>query len=97
MIGIPDVYKRQVHVIGDSFQPFVVSFFAGHLDRQMGKPAVRRRAVPVLHAGRNNDHVAWIERTGWLSPFLIPALAINTQQELSAAAERMMEMCIRDS
>ena len=47
-----------IHLVRDSLQPLVGSILAGHLQGQMGEPAVRRGAVPVLHARGDVDHVA---------------------------------------
>lgn len=38
-------------------QPFVGGFFAGDLHGQVGEPAVRGRAVPVLDAGGDESRM----------------------------------------
>ncbi len=44
--------------IADRFVPFAFGVFSGNLHGEMYEPAVFRRAVPVLDARRNVDHVA---------------------------------------
>ena len=60
----------------------------------MGEPAVLGRAVPVLHACRNGDHIAGMEFSGLLAPLLIPTPAVGTQQNLSAALGRLVDVPI---
>lgn len=40
----------------------------GHFDRQVGKPAVRCRAVPVLDIRRDVDHIPRAEFPGGFAP-----------------------------
>ena len=50
----------------------------------MGKPAIRRSAVPVLDTGHNVDHIAGVQLLRLLAPFLIVAPACGTEQNLTA-------------
>ena len=77
---------------GDSLQPLVPAIFAGYLQCQMRKPAVRGGSVPVLYPCGNIDHITRIQFLGFFSPFLIEALPGNADQNLSAALVRMMNM-----
>ncbi len=48
--------------------------------------------MPVLHAGRNIDAVPRLHLDCRLAPFLIIASACHTDQDLSAAPIRVMDM-----
>ena len=58
----------------------------------MGEPAIRRRAVPVLHTHRDIHHIPRMKRLRRLSGFLIKPTACHADQNLPAAALRMMDM-----
>ena len=60
-------------------QPLGRAAVGGHLDRQEGKPAVRRRAVPVLDIRRDVDHIPWAEFPGGLAPGLVTPLLPGDQ------------------
>ena len=66
-----------VLLVNDRLQPLVGGILAGYLHRQMREPAVGRGSVPVLHSGRDSDHIARVEELRRLAPFLIPAAAVN--------------------
>ena len=68
----------------DRFQPFVGGVYAGNFHCQVGKPAVRRGAVPVLHLRGDLHHVAGMELPGGLPPLLVIAPAGGAQQDLPA-------------
>ena len=58
----------------------------------MGKPAVRRSAVPVLDTGHNVDHIAGVQLLRLLAPFLIVAPACHADEDLPAALVRLVDM-----
>lgn len=70
--------------------PLGGAFLAGDLKGHMGKPAVLRRTVPVLHPSGNRHHIAGVQRPGLLPPLLIPAPAIGAQQNLPAVCFTMV-------
>ena len=73
-----------VCLVGDGLQPLVGAALAGDLDGQMGEPAVWGGAVPVLHLRRDVDHIPRTQGPGRLAPFLVVALAGQTEQYLPA-------------
>ena len=60
----------------------------------MGKPAIRRRAMPVLHINRNIDHIPRMQLLRFLSPFLIKPAPAYTYQNLTASGRGMMDMSV---
>ena len=58
----------------------------------MREPAVGRRAVPVLYAGRDIHHIAGVQFLRRLPPLLIIAAARHADQYLSAAIFRVMNV-----
>ena len=73
-------------------QPFVGAVCSRYFHRKMGKPAVRRCAVPVLDSCRNLDAVSGLHLNRILPPFLIISPSGNADQDLSAAFFGMMSM-----
>ena len=67
------------------FEPFVGGVFAGDFEGEVGKPAVLRGAVPVLHFGGDMHDIARFERADGLSPLLIPATPAHAHKHLPAA------------
>ena len=72
-------------LVRDGLQPFVGRALTGDLHGQMREPAVRSRAVPVLHADRNVHHVAGVQLRRRLALLLIVAAPGHTDQNLTAA------------
>ena len=72
--------------------PFGFGVLAGYFLRDMLEPAVPGSAVPVLDVCRNIDHVAGMQFSGFFAPFLIPALSVNADEELSAAFVSVMDV-----
>ena len=58
----------------------------------MGKPAIRRSAVPVLDAGGNVDNIARVQLLRLLAPFLIVAPACHADEDLPAAFIRLVDV-----
>ena len=83
-----------VFLIGDRLQPFIGTVHAGDLQGQMGEPAVGSRAVPVLDAGGDVDHVAGMQFPGRLAPLLIVAVSGHAEQHLTAALLGLVDMPI---
>ena len=46
----------------------------------------------MLHACRNGNHIAGMEFPGLLAPLLIPTPAVGTQQNLSTALGRLVDV-----
>ena len=63
--------SRFILRIADRFQPCIHIGSGIALDREVRKPTVRSRSVPVDDIGRNLDHVTRPQLTGRLSLFLI--------------------------
>lgn len=81
-----------IFLVGDGLAPVVRAAYAGDLDRDMGKPTVLFRAVPVLYSRGDSHDIAGLEALRRFALFLIPALAVNADEELSAAALRIVDM-----
>ena len=58
----------------------------------MGKPAVRRSAVPVLYTGHNVDHIAGVQLLRLFAPFLIVTAPGHADKDLSAAFVRLVDV-----
>ena len=58
----------------------------------MAEPAAGLRTVPVLDIRRNGDDIADAQTLRGLALLLIPALAVNTDEQLSAAALRVVDV-----
>ena len=76
----------------DRFQPFVGGVYAGNFHCQVGKPAVRRGAVPVLDAGGNIDDISGQDLHRLFAPLLIEAASGDSDEDLTAALIGMMDM-----
>ena len=74
------------------FTPLTAAVFSGYFHSQMGKPAVRRSAVPVLYTGHNVDHIAGVQLLRLLTPFLIVAAPGHADKDLSAAFVRLVDV-----
>lgn len=49
------LFQRGIYAVIYRLQPLIAGILAGDLDRDMGKPAVRLCAVPMLDARRDRD------------------------------------------
>lgn len=58
----------------------------------MGKPAVRRSAVPVLYTGHNVDHIAGVQFLRLFALFLIVTAPGHADKDLSAAFVRLVDV-----
>lgn len=83
-----------VRFVRNRLTPFVGCLFTGHLNGQVGKPAILGRAMPVLDFRRDDDHIAGVQFTRRLAPFLIIATACRAEQNLPAALLGMVDMPI---
>ena len=92
MRRIADGSQPAVLLVGHRLQPFVGSVLSGYFHRDVRKPRVLFRAVPVLDFGGDLHHVAGFQRTRSLAPLLIPPLSGCAQQQLSAALRRVMDV-----
>src|SRR5579871_1870249 len=63
----------QVLLVADLFEPVHDLAVERFLNRDMGHGRGRRRAVPMLLAGRAQDHVAWPDLLLGFAPTLGPA------------------------
>ena len=73
-------------------QPFIGWFVPWNLYRQMREPAIRRSTVPVLDAHRDIYHIAGAQLLCRFAPFLIITSTSYTDEDLSAAVFRMMNV-----
>ena len=58
----------------------------------MRKPAIRRSTVPVLYAHRDIYYIAGAQLLCRFAPFLVKPSASHTDEDLSAAVFRMMNV-----
>ena len=80
-----------VLLIGDGLAPLVGALGAGHLDGEVGEPAVRGSTVPVLDLGGDVDAVAGVQFHGGLALLLVVAAAGHADEDLAAAG-----LCVMD-
>lgn len=85
------ILQRVILCVADRLAPLVAAVLAGNLNGDMAEPAVGLRTVPVLDIRRNGDDIADAQTLRGLALLLIPALAVNTDEQLSAAALRVVE------
>lgn len=64
--GTHSLLQLSVLFLAYGLQPLVGGLLAGNLKGQVGEPAVRSRAVPVLDPGGDVHHVAGMELLGGL-------------------------------
>ena len=81
------VFVREFFIdfIAYCFQPLIGSVFSGAFHSQMTEPAVSLGAVQVLYISRTRNAIAGFSRLRLFAFFLIPAFAVYTQKNLSAA------------
>lgn len=87
-------FQLIIDFVCNCLQPFIRCIFSGAFHCQMAEPAVRLCAVPVLDFCRNGDYIARLQAARRFAFFLIPSFAIDTNQNLSAAGRRMMNVPI---
>ena len=79
-----------VLLVRDRLKPFIAGFSSGgDVGGDMLEPTVLCRAVPMLHAFRNVNHIPSLQLDGRLSPFLVPAFAADADQDLSCSVMNM--------
>ena len=86
------ILQRVILCVADRLAPPVAAVLAGNLNGDMAEPAVGLRTVPVLDIRRNGDDIADAQTLRGLALLLIPALAVNTDEQLSAAALRLVDV-----
>ena len=86
------ILQRVILCVADRLAPLVAAVLAGDLNGDMAEPAVGLRTVPVLDIRRNGDDIADAQTLRGLALLLIPALAVNTDEQLSAAALRVVDV-----
>ena len=84
--------KFSVCFVINWFQPFVGCFRTWNAKCQMTEPAVLLGAVPVLDVGGNLNDIARLQTLRRLALFLIPAFAINADQDLTTATGCVMNV-----
>ena len=82
----------RIHLICDGLAPLIACLRARNLEREMREPAVLLGTVPVLDACGNLDDIAGLEALWGPALLLIPALTGGTQQQLTAAARRVVDV-----
>lgn len=82
----------RICIIGDELAPFVARLRAWDLEGEMGEPARSLGAVPVLDACRDLDDVTWGQALQRFALFLIPALAVDANDDLAAALLGVVDM-----
>src|SRR5699024_1345364 len=58
--------------------------FCRNLNGNVSKPFIRSGTMPMLNLRRNVYNVTWMQFSGWLLPFLVPAFSIRAKQNLAA-------------
>lgn len=91
------ILQRVILCVADRLAPPVAAVLAGNLNGDMAEPAVGLRTVPVLDIRRNGDDIADAQTLRGLALLLIPALAVNTDEQLSAAALRLVDVPVYGS
>ena len=86
------ILQRVILCVADRLAPLVAAVLAGNLNGDMAEPAVGLRTVPVLDIRRNGDDIADAQTLRGLALLLIPAIAVNTDEQLSAAALRVVDV-----
>lgn len=79
-----------VILVAHRLEPLVAGLLAGHLNGQMGEPAVGGSAMPMLNAGGNEDGIARMQLHGLLAPLLIVTTAAYAHKGLASASSGMM-------
>lgn len=90
--GICFSAKLVIILVADGLQPFIGTVFPGNLNRQMRELAVGCRSVPMLNTDGNVYYVSQVKLLRFLSPFLIISLSGKTDEDLSSAFIRVMDM-----
>ena len=86
------ILQRVILCVADRLAPLVAAVLAGNLNGDMAEPAVGLCAVPVLDIRRNGDDIADAQTLRGLALLLIPALAVDADEQLSAAALRVVDV-----
>ena len=85
------ILQRVILRVADGLAPLVAAFLAGNLNCDMAEPTVGLCAVPVLDVRGDGDDIAGGQALRGLALLLIPALAVDADEQLSAAA-----LCVVD-
>lgn len=88
------LFQRVVFLVRNRLQPFGSGFLAGAFHRQMTEPAVSLCSVPMLDICGDRYNVAGFQALSGLAVLLVPALAVHTDKQLSAARFSVMDMPI---
>ena len=92
LIFLPPLFHLCIFLIADRLTPFSFCIFPRNLNGKVAELTVRGCAMPVLHSRRNIDGIARHHQDRLFSPFLIIAPACNTDQYLTPALIRMVDM-----
>ena len=86
------ILQRVILCVADRLAPLVAAVLAGNLNGDMAEPAVGLRTVPVLDVRGDGDDIADAQALRGLALLLIPALAVDADEQLSAAALRVVDV-----
>lgn len=81
-----------VLLVVHGFEPLVARVLTGEPKGQVAEPAVGGGAMPMLDVCRNLDDIAGVQALRGLALFLVPALAVDADQHLSAALACVVDM-----
>ena len=84
--------QRVVLLVVHGFEPLVARVLTGEPKDQVAEPAVGGGAMPMLDVCRNLDDIAGVQTLRGLALFLVPALAVDADQHLSAALACVVDM-----
>lgn len=84
--------QRAVLLVVHGFEPLVACVLAGETECQVTKPTIGSGAMPVLDVGGNLGDIAGVQALRGLALFLVPALAVDADQHLSAALACVVDM-----
>ena len=79
------VRRFKVFLVVHGLQPLVGGLLARNLHREMRKPAIGRRTVPMFHTRGDVDHVARAQLLCRFTPFLVKPSASQADEDLPAA------------
>ena len=90
---LPSAQPRII-LFSDGFPPLGRGFRSRHLYGNVRKPAVLFSAVPMLDPRRDRNHRTGRQADSLLAFLLIPALAGDADENLSASLRRMVNMLV---
>ncbi len=81
-----------VFLICNGFEPLSGAVLTRNFNRDMRKPRIGFRAVPVPNIRGDNNNLPWGKAYGWFSVLAVPTLARHTDKHLTAVLVRVVDM-----